>query len=170
MHPSLDIKWTAEEIQDILVADSEVFGLHIDDSDPKKYWSASFEVLGDAFEYNKWCLICHIDDLNGNEVSVRIRIGTEGIIGFDIDSDMGDEDYSRHLINELYFLMKRLLHDDVYHESDPIHLISNGVSQDDDKDYNRHPDYSLPPIVANERDAAKGIYRLFTTNLDNCVR
>ena len=152
--------------------DDVAFGLHIDDEKIDDYWKVRFVCSGDSFRYDEWSLRCTIDDLHGNIIPVSIMIKASGVVAYDMDVDDDPEGYHGHLINELNFLLKRLLHDDVYHESDPIHDLSGDASNKEACGrYNDHPDYHITPVVAaDEMDAVVKIDRIFTLSLDRFIK
>ncbi|MBQ2762662.1 MAG: hypothetical protein IJF47_02995 [Candidatus Methanomethylophilaceae archaeon] len=170
MHPSLEYKWSEEDIQDIFIGDDVRFGLHIDDIDPERYWEVSFKSSG-GFRYNTWSLGCSVKDCDGNEENIGIMIKSNGNVAYEIDVESDEKGYARHLINELHFLVKRLLHDDVYHESDPIHIIDSTCAEERHRTYNCHPDYFLSPVIAvEEKDAVEEMDRIFIMGLDRFIK
>ena len=173
IHTSLDGVWSDEEIEDILVGtpDEEVrFGLHVDDDHPDKFWVTTFTVIDGKFEYDKRCLRCVVDDCNGNSIAIDIEIRKNGNIIYGLDVGDSDEDYYRHLVNELNYLIKNLLHDHVYHESDPIHDLSKDATNTKVGKYNEHADYYISPVRASkESEAIDEIDKLFAKSLDKFI-
>ena len=174
INASLEQAWPENELEDILIGtpeDDVKFGLHIDDDEPDEYWITKFTATDGRFEYDKKCIRCCIDDRNGNDISIDIMIMKNGIVCYELGVNDSDEDYCRHLINELNYLVKNLLHDHVYHDADPIHDLSKGAGGSEKKEYNRHPDYYISPVRAEtEADAVSEIDRLFTKSLDRFIK
>lgn len=123
LYPSFDLKFEPRLFASTILGLNEIH-VRANDNDPDEVSTIRVEPTRE-FSYGEKCFKTSIT-IGENQIDSDMTVYSSGMVCFDLTSDQVEptdgmtEDGIRYAVREIYFSMKKLFHDDIHHETDPL--------------------------------------------------
>lgn len=119
--PRFDLKYPEDSFAVILADSLRCKTRNADDSDDRNLVRIIMDGDPSEFEYGSECVRIRIEN-GGFQVRTAVTVYETGMVRFDVVESIGprqmSDDETRHMVRELYFVIKNIFHMDIHHPRD----------------------------------------------------